>query len=385
MKIPTKRLHLWCPNIYEFKGGIQVYSNFLLETLHSLYPDVSYSIFLKHDAHVPEEKSSRKNFQFHCAGGFPQSLRTPAFAAQVLSGGFWRKPSLVISTHVNFTIAAYWLKRFTGIPYWAVAHGVDAWDIRDPALQKALHHADQIFSVGEYTRNRLLQEQKLDPSKMKILPCMIDANSFQIKQKPLYLLERYGLRADQPTILTVGRLSKSEGYKGYDKILEALPQIRQAIPDIHYVLIGKGSDRPRVEQIISELQLQDCVTITGYVPDAEIADHYNLCDVFAMPSKGEGFGIVYLEALACGKPTLGGNQDGAVDALCHGKLGALVNPNSVEEIAQALTQILQGTYPNALMYQPEALRQEVINIYGLQAFKQKLEGYLNQHFLVAQR
>jgi glycosyltransferase involved in cell wall biosynthesis len=385
MKTPTKRLHLWCPNIYEFKGGIQVYSNFLLETLHSLYPDVSYSIFLKHDAHVPREKSSRKNLQFHCAGGFPQSLRTPAFAAQVLSSGFWRKPSLVISTHVNFTIAAYWLKRFTGIPYWAVAHGVDAWDIQDPALQQALHHADQIFSVGDYTRNRLLQEQKLDPNKMKILPCMIDANSFQIEQKPLYLLERYGIRADQPTILTVGRLSKSEGYKGYDKILEALPQIRQAIPDIHYVLIGKGSDRPRVEQIISELQLQDCVTLTGYVPDAEIADHYNLCDVFAMPSKGEGFGIVYLEALACGKPTLGGNQDGAVDALCHGKLGALVNPNSVEEIAQALTQILQGTYPNALMYQPEALRQEVINIYGLQAFKQKLEGYLKQHFLLAQR
>ncbi len=97
-----------------------------------------------------------------------------------------------------------------------------------------------------------------------------------------------------------------------------------------------------------------------------------------MPSKCEGFGIVYLEALACGKPVLGGNQDGAVDALCCGELGALVNPDSVEEITQTLIQILQKKYSNGLMYQSEALRQHVIEKYGFERFRQSLVHHLNK-------
>ena len=152
------------------------------------------------------------------------------------------------------------------------------------------------------------------------------------------------------------------------------------IPNIHYIIVGKGDARPYIEQLIRERQLQDCVTLAGFIPDAELCDYYNLCDVFAMPSKHEGFGIVYLEALACGKPCLGGNQDGAIDALCQGELGALVNPNDVEEISKTLIQILQGNYPNSLMYQPEVLRQKVIDIYGFDRFKHTLSNYLEEFF-----
>jgi glycosyltransferase involved in cell wall biosynthesis len=95
-----------------------------------------------------------------------------------------------------------------------------------------------------------------------------------------------------------------------------------------------------------------------------------------MPSKGEGFGIVYLEALACGKATIGGNQDGAIDALCNGELGALVDPDSIEQISKTLISILQGTYVNTLMYNPEALRQKVINIFGFEQFKKKMHNLL---------
>lgn len=99
-----------------------------------------------------------------------------------------------------------------------------------------------------------------------------------------------------------------------------------------------------------------------------------------MPSKGEGFGIVYLEALACGKPTLGGNQDGAIDPLCQGELGVLVNPDDTQEIAQTLIQILQGTYPHPLLYQPEVLRQKVIERFGFEHFEQTLGSYLECYF-----
>jgi glycosyltransferase involved in cell wall biosynthesis len=167
-------------------------------------------------------------------------------------------------------------------------------------------------------------------------------------------------------------LDSTQQYKGYDKIVRALPEIRRQIPNVHYILVGQGSDRPRIEQLIAQLNLQNCVTLAGFVPDEEIRDYYNLCDVFAMPSKGEGFGIVYLEALACGKPTLGGNQDGAIDALCNGELGALVDPDDVDAIPRTLIQILQGTFNKQILYQPESLRKKVIENFGFECFKQRL-------------
>ncbi len=367
-----QKLHLWFPDIFEFKGGIQVYSAFLLEALQCLYPEIEYDVFLKHDTCCPPNLLLKANTQFHFAGAWPLAIRTFAFAAQILGLAFWQRPSLIISSHVNFTVVAYLLKQLTGIPYWAVAHGLDAWNITNTKLQTALQHADRILAVSNYTRDRLLKEQNLDPNKIVLLPNTFDASRFQVAEKPKYLLERYGLKPQQPVILTVSRLASLDSYKGYDKIVQALPEIKRHISDVRYIIAGKGDDRPRIEQSIAQLNLQDCVTLAGFVPDDEVCDHYNLCDVFAMPSRGEGFGIVYLEALACGKPTVGGNQDGAIDALCHGELGALVDPLDVPAIAKTLTRILQGTYANPLMYQPEALRQQVIDTFGFGQFKQTL-------------
>jgi glycosyltransferase involved in cell wall biosynthesis len=365
------------PNLFEFKGGVQVYSAFFLKAIQSLYPHGCFDVFLKHDLRSLPHVAHLPHTQFHFAGAAPASMRTLAFSAQLLSQGVWQRPDLVITTLLNFTPAAYRLKQLTGIPYWTIAHGVDAWNITRPDLQTALRHADLILAVSNYTRDRLLKEQDLDPAQVVLLPNTFDASRFQIGHKPAHLLQKYHLKPQQPVILTVNRLSSTELYKGYDKILEALPQIRQAIPNVHYVLVGKGDDRPRIERLITQLQLQHCVTLAGFVPDDQLCDYYNLCDVFAMPSKCEGFGIVYLEALACGKPVLGGNQDGALDALCWGELGALVNPTDIRDIAQTLIQILQGKHLNLLLYQSSALRQKVIEIYGFERFRQTLAYHLS--------
>lgn len=369
--------HLWLPDLFNSTGGIQRYSSFCFKAFQTLHPDFAYDIFIKHDTDVT---SKLPNLCFHPSGNWPLSLRTPAFASQLIGFGFWQRPNLIFSSHLNFSVPAYLLKRLFGIPYWVVVHGIEVWNLQNSNLQTALHHADRILAVSHHTRDRLLQEQNLDPDKVIVLPNTFDADDFQIAPKPDNLLKRYGLKPEQPIILTVARLSQLEQYKGYDKILAALPQIRQAIPNIHYVLVGKGDDQPRIEQLISKYQLQDCVTLTGFVSDEELSSHYHLCDIFAMPSKAEGFGIVYLEALACGKPTLGGNQDGAQDALCQGELGALVDPDDMEAIAQTIIQILQGTYSNPLIYQPEALRENVIKQFGFEQFQKTLGNYLEEHF-----
>ncbi|MDB9347409.1 glycosyltransferase [Nodularia spumigena] len=371
-------LHLWFPNLFEFTGGIQTYSAFFLQAIQNISSNSDYRVFIKHDKKLPPNFTTVAKTKFHCTGTIPLSLRTLAFAVQLCGRGILQSPNLIISTHLNFTPVAYQLKKVRGIPYWTIAHGVDAWNIDNPKLQQALHHADRILAVSGYTRDRLIKEQNLDPQKISILYNTFDADQFQPAPKPTYLLHRHQLKPEQPIILTVARLSASEQYKGYDQIIRAMPKIRSMIPDVHYMIVGKGDDQSRIKRLIAELKLENCVTLAGFVPDAELCDYYNLCNLFAMPSKGEGFGIVYLEALACGKPVLGGNQDAAIDALCHGKLGALVNPDDVLEIAHTIIEILLGKYNNSLMYQPQSLRQAVIDTFGFEQFQKTLAGYLHR-------
>ena len=378
--MPNSRplIHVWVPNVFEFKGGIQVYLQDLLTVFATDFTDIDFLVIDKLDRHSPTDRLYTKNFSFALSGKVPKFWQTSHYTLNLIRQAYLKPPSLIVCGLVNFSPVALLLHRLLGIPYWIVAYGIDVWNVTDPFKIQALHDADKIISIGEYTRNRLIQEQNLSIDRIPLLPVTFDASRFAIDQKPDYLLDRYGLHTDRPIILTVARLAGEDRYKGYDQILAALPQIRAQIPNVHYILVGKGDDRPRIERTIADLQLQDCVTLTGFIPDAELGDHYNLCDVFAMPSKGEGFGIVYLEALACGKPTLGGDRDGATDALCHGELGALVNPDDVESIAQTLIQILQGTYPNPLIYQPELLREKVIEIYGFEKFRQTLANLVNQ-------
>ncbi len=382
MKISQNSIHLWFPNLFEFKGGIQVYLQDLLQALDKELPDRHYVVFDKLDKAKPQEEFSSERFSFFYSGKFSGIWQTLHFSLNIIKAIFTNRPQLILCGHLNFAPVAYLINRFTNLSYWIIVYGVDAWEIKSNWKIKALHEASKIISISDYTKTRLIEEQNLSPEKIPLLPVTFDASRFKIASKPQQLLERYQLTFEQPVILTVARLDSAERYKGYDQILKALPTIRQTIPNIHYMIVGKGSDRPRIEKLIADLDLQDCVTLTGFIPDEELNDHYNLCDAFAMPSKGEGFGIVYLEALACGKPILGGDRDGAIDALCHGELGILVDPDDIGAIAQNLIQVLRGTHPHPLIYQPKILRHKVIDTFGFAQFKKTLKGlmkdYLNE-------
>jgi phosphatidylinositol alpha-1,6-mannosyltransferase len=342
--------------------------------LQTVLPEATIRVFTMHDHPATLPTKASLAFSYHTTGMVSPRLRTAAFAARTVQAGLWERPDLVITTHVNFTPIARILKQLAGIPYWGIAHGFEAWQVGKPQVRHGMAAADQILGVSRFTCDRICQSQSLQ--NLGLLPNTFDASRFQVAPKPRHLLNRYGLEPDQPVILTVNRLAAGESFHSYDQILAALPAIRQAFPNVHYLVVGKGDDRPRLEKLIATSHLQDCVTLAGFIPDAELPDHYALCDVFAMPSQLEGFGIVYLEAMASGKPVLAG-LDGAQDALKQGEFGALVDPTDLNAIATTLTKILSGTYPNPLMYQPQALRSQVIEAFGQQAFQRTLAGYLS--------
>ena len=373
----TPKIHIWLPDIFQFKGGIQVYSAFLIQALEQVLPNSDRHIFLKNDANKIDNLQFNSETQFNFAGKWKSSwFHTPAFVLQVFWTALHQRPDLIVCGHINFSPLALRIFNFLKIPYWVVVHGIDAWDIQDKVKVDALKSAQKIISVSAYTRDRIVAEQHISPELISLLPVTFDASQFTIKHKSQYLLARHQLHPDQMVILTVTRLASGDRYKGYDQIIQALPAIRRQIPNICYLLVGKGHDRDRIEAMVDDLDVRDCVTFAGFVPDDELADYYNFCDVFAMPSKREGFGIVYLEALACGKPTIGGNQDGAIDALCNGELGVLVNPDSIDEIGETIVQILMKKHSLSILYKPEILRQKAIEKYGFEQFKQNLSCLL---------
>ena len=376
-----RKIHLWAPNIFGYTGGLQKHLYFILSAIQELLPNSDIRVFLKLDrksdllnGHISP------NTRFYCSGDTLPILRNICFSIRIFMHCLFDRPELLVIGHVNFTPVAWIIRRITGVPYCVVSFGIESWVKNKYFLSKALRDADRIFSMSDYTRNRISAKHDIRLNKISLLHGTFDSGCFRIAPKPEYLLKKYRLREDQPVILTVCRLERSEQYKGYDKMIEALPEIAKSFPDTRYILVGSGDDLERIKSIVSEHKLGDNVIIAGAFIGKELCDHYNLCDCFAMPSKQEGFGIVFIEALACGKPVLAGNQDGSVDALNKGELGVLVDPNNVNDISKELIRILKHEYPNPIIYEPEALRKKAIEYFGFGRFKETIGNYLEGFF-----
>src|SRR5262249_39580498 len=138
------------------------------------------------------------------------------------------------------------------------------------------------------------------------------------------------------------RLAAVDRYKGHDRVIRVLPRVLAEHPDTIYLVVGDGDDRPRLEALAEECGVRSHVIFTGPVDAAELPAHYRLADMLVMPSTGEGFGIVYLEALASGMHAIGGNRDGSVDPLADGVLGPVVDPDSDEELAAAISGAMRA-------------------------------------------
>ena len=372
----NSKIYVWVPDLFSAIGGIQAFSRYLVEALYDEMGSDKIRVLIKNDVSGAEHRENGFR-NIDALGHWPLMFRTPCFAIESLRRAYRERPGLIVSTHLNFGPVAQFIRQCLGIRYVLVAHGIDAWYLKDGSRRKALQQADLVLAVSRYTRDRLVQEIGLDANRIKIFPNTFAPDRFSIGSKSPQLLKKYGLSPQTPVILTVCRLSETDCYKGYDQIINAMPEILRAVPDTHYLLVGKGPDRSRIEKLIAKVGVQDAVTLAGFVPDEELADYYNLCDLFAMPSKAEGFGIVYLEALACGKPVLAGNKDGSRDAVADGELGILVDPDDVGQIASEVIRVLTHQHSHPWIYQPELLRERVIERFGFGTFKHTLTRYLS--------
>ena len=209
----------------------------------------------------------------------------------------------------------------------------------DRLRRRMLGWVDTFVPVSHYTAG-LLEDRGVPAERLHVVPNGTDPERFRpVDATPL---RRHLDLGDRPLLLTVGRLVPR---KGIDTILRALPSISEAAPEVQYLIVGTGPDRDRLEQIARTVGVTDRVHVLGQVPHGDLPHYYSAADVFVMPSREtppdvEGFGLVFLEANACGTPVIGARSGGIPDAVVDGETGLLVPPSSPEALAQAALSLL---------------------------------------------
>lgn len=265
----------------------------------------------------------------------------------------WRHRPLdvVFCGHVYMAPLAWTVARLFRARLWLQTHGIDIWAPQSGFKRTAIEAADLVTAVSRMTRRRLLEWSDLAPDRVRVLPNTVRDIFAPGPAAPGYRA-RLGI-GDGPVILTVGRLASTERSKGHEATFTLLPELRRRFPRLVYLIAGEGDDLPRLSQRARDLGLgPDVVRFLGYVPDEDLPDLYRLADLFVMPSSTEGFGIVYLEAAACGLRVVGGASDGSADAIQDSRVGTMVDPEDHGALLVAVVAGLEGGRVDPALIKP---------------------------------
>lgn len=261
------------------------------------------------------------------------SLR--AMGAAATHGPF----DLVLCGHIAHSALAAAIAGSIKVPLWLQLHGIDAWTCPPSLIRWGVERSALVTVVSRYTKHRFLKWANIRPERVRVLPNTV-SDRYSPGPKPAHLVERYGLQGKR-LLLTVSRISAEERYKGHDRVLAVMPDLLRTFPDLVYVIAGDGNGRERLENVVREQGLGNHVKLIGRVSDADLPDLYRTADVFVMPSTGEGFGIVFLEAMRSGIPVVGGNGDGSMDPLRDGTVGYAVSCDNRSELLDAVGSALE--------------------------------------------
>lgn len=350
-------------------GGIQRYTQTMVRALERLLGDESVRCFAI-------SETLDKNGQ----GGFRARAKLNFAFRAVCQVVQWR-PTLIICTHLALGPIAWLVRNFANSPYWIVAHGIEAWVEPSEMKRVALRRADRVIVTSRFSRGQVSKRHDITDVRISSLPCTLDDTLFRAKPADTRFCGLFS--RGQRLVLTVARMAASERYKGHDVVLRALPSVLAKIPNLTYVIVGDGDDRPRLEKLADDLGIAERVLFTGETSDSELAALYQRSELFAMPArtvlddrnpKGEGFGIVYLEAMAFGKPVIGPDYGAPAELIQHGKTGLLVDPEDPTAVAQALLKLLSD--PESAREMGRAGSKWVREHYSYDAFCDRLQEIL---------
>jgi phosphatidylinositol alpha-1,6-mannosyltransferase len=308
----------------------------------------------------------------------PVALRTRVqFLAKLARLETLRRVDWMLFTHVGIARAQLRVPRQWRRPYGVMLNGIEAWSATLDAERKAaLREARVRIAISPHTARRVAAAHPdLPPIETCLLALLPDDE--RPDRVPADVRVDYGPHA----VVIVGRMSASERYKGHDQLVLAWPRVLAEVPDASLVLVGRGDDVERLRAKAAALGLGRSVHYTGFLPDAALRAVLRHAAVFAMPSRGEGFGLVYLHAMRAGVPCLGSRDDAAADVIVDGETGLLVPQQDPDAIAGALVRLLTDEAMRRRMGDAGKRRYDAVFTYP--RFRARLAGVLSRAFPAA--
>ena len=322
---------LFATEIYGTPGGVQTYMRRLVESI-SAYAQQRRSVFScisLNDVKWNRERHGECDSFVGAAG------RKVMFVNACVREAWRCRGRVVVAGHVGLFPVAWLLVKMRLVRSWiAVLHGVEAWRKQPFLILKAARSAALIVATTDFTAARFATANGIPLGRMRVIPLALGEEP----QVPLLTLDR----RNRMEVISVGRLSSTERYKGTDHLIRAVGRLRAEGLNVRLSVIGDGDDRPRLEAMARDESAGECVHFAGFLGDSELQDTYRACDVFAMPSRDEGFGLVFLEAMSYGKPCVGAARGGTPEVISHGKDGYLVEFGDVDGLTATLRALYQS-------------------------------------------
>ncbi|CAH0166441.1 GDP-mannose-dependent alpha-(1-6)-phosphatidylinositol monomannoside mannosyltransferase [Pedobacter sp. Bi27] len=340
--MPVKVLFLTLKT-FSLTGGIEKVCRTLCRVLYDLSEDelVQSTVYSMYDKNTDRDSRYLSKSQFRGFAG-----RKEHFVVQSFLCGL--KADVILLSHIHLINIVFFIKRIhPNKKIYLLAHGIEVWKKLSDSKLKMLNQLDKIICVSKFTADKIMEMHQIPADRIEVLNNCLDPFYHLSTQfeKPQVLLNRYNLNSENLVLFSLSRLSSSEKYKGYDHTIELLPKLLETYPNLIYLLGGKWDtvEKRRLDELIAKNKLQNHIKMVGFIDEAELTEHFLLSDIFILPSKKEGFGIVFIEALASGLRVIAGNKDGSVDALRGGALGVLVDPDDQQEMLSSICHLLRHT------------------------------------------
>lgn len=358
---------------YGGRGGIALYIRNFLKALCA-YPGMREVVAMPRSiTYDLEEMPANLFYRTESAGG---KLRYLIMCLWLTL--FGKRADLIVCGHLHLLPFAWLLRLRHHCPVVLLTYGVEAWTPTPHNIVNRLcGKLDFFISIRKLTAHRLKQWAGIQNATVYYLPNCIDETQYYTAPKRADLLSKLNLEGKK-VVMTTGRMDSNgfDSRKGFDEVLEVLPELRRYVPDIAYLIVGDGNEKQRLEQKAKELAVADIVRFSGYVSDSEKADYYRLADVFAMPGSNPifdryPFRFVFLEALACGVPVVGSRLDdeSEKDDADANALIIQVDPNDREDILRGILEALAGCGKGV---------NPVVKKYYCPEFRERLHDYLRQ-------
>jgi len=333
-----KQVLLLIPEVFGFAGGIQMFCRALCLAAGrwAQRQDALVSAIVLNDKVEPEPRYVNGDFTAYVRAGGSKAAFVKSYLQEIIT----RRPDLIVAGHVSLSpLTLFPVALTSNVRSCVITYGEEVWRTPSALERMALARAESVLAISDNTKAELLKHNDLQPDRIKLFPCSLDP--FWRVEPGVFETVESLQQPKPPMLLTVCRLGKTDKYKGVDSVIKSIPRVVAEFGPVDYRIVGKGDDVPRLQSLAAELGVTQYVTFTGPLSEEELREHYRRCTLFVMPSEKEGFGIVFLEAMAYGKPVIGGAHGGTPSVVKHEETGLLVKRLDIEQITGAILRMLR--------------------------------------------